>query len=48
VTANYKAPGAFYRVEERGEMVTWMRNGQQRVELFNASILGRKRGRGSV
>jgi hypothetical protein len=29
VTVNYKAPDAFYRAEERGEMIMWMRNGQK-------------------
>jgi hypothetical protein len=28
VTVDYKAPDAFYRVEEGGETVTWRRNGR--------------------
>jgi hypothetical protein len=37
-----EAPDAFYTAEEGGEMVSWRRNGWRRVELFNASVLGRR------
>jgi hypothetical protein len=37
-----EAPDAFYTAEEGGEMVSWRRNGRRRVELFNASVLGRR------
>jgi hypothetical protein len=37
-----EAPDTFYRVEEGGETVSWRRNGQCRVELFNASVSGRR------
>jgi hypothetical protein len=40
--ADCEAPDAFYRVEEGGETMSWRRNGRQRVEFFNASVLGRR------
>jgi hypothetical protein len=42
-TTDCDAPDAFYRAEEGGKMVPRRRNGRQRVKLFNASILGRRR-----
>jgi hypothetical protein len=41
-TADHEAPDAFYRAEERGETVPWMRNGRWRVKFCNASVLGRR------
>jgi hypothetical protein len=41
-TVDREAPDAFYRAEEGGETVPWMRNGRWRVKFYNASVLGRR------
>jgi hypothetical protein len=39
---DYEAHDTFYSAEEGWEMVPWRRNGRRWVELFNASVSGRR------